>query len=101
MAASTGYSYPPTIDEAESSRLVQVIKDWTVGNGLTVRPPPSVTPADTGPQGILGTSAPVTLFPSFFPEACFSQAKLVQKTYNELYAKISQDEEFLAQIVKE
>jgi glutathione synthase len=77
------------------------VKDWTVGNGLAVRPPVSITPAETDPQGILATSAPVTLFPSPFPRICFEQAKAVQTAYNELYAKISQDEEFIDQVVQE
>src|SRR6266566_917821 len=93
--------YPPAIDGAERESLVQVVKDWTVAHGLAVRPPPAVVPAGSDPSGILSTSAPVTLFPSLFPRSCFEEAKSVQKAYNELYAKISQDEQFLSHIVAE
>lgn len=94
-------TYPPVVDDDERQRLVEVIKDWTVANGLTVRPPPTLVPAGVDPSGVLATSVPVTLFPSPFPRSCFDQAKAVQKAYNELYAKVSQDEQFLSFIVKE
>lgn len=95
-----GYPYPPEIDEAEEGHLVQVVKDWTIAHGLAIRPPPLLVDSKTDPEGILATSAPVTLFPSSFPRVCFEQAKAVQKPYNELYARISQDEQFLGEVVK-
>lgn len=101
MAALTTHSYPPPLDDLESRRLAQAAKDWTIGNGLAVRLPLSAASADADPQDTLATSVPVTLFPSPFPKVCFGQARAVQETYNELYARISQDEEFLAQIVEE
>ncbi|KAH8673853.1 hypothetical protein BX600DRAFT_218664 [Xylariales sp. PMI_506] len=94
-------SYPPKPSSHEAERLTEVVKDWAIAHGLTVRPPPAVIAAEADPSGILATAVPVTLFPSPFPKACFEQGELVQKAYNELYAAISQDEEFLAQIVKE
>ncbi len=81
--------------------MTEVIKDWALAHGLTVRPPPAVIAAEADPNGILATAVPVTLFPSPFPQVCFDQGLAVQKTYNELYAAISQDEAFLAQVVKE
>jgi glutathione synthase len=101
MSPLTERSYPPVVDNQESERLVQVVKDWTIGNGLAVRPPASVAPAEVDPRGILATSAPVTLFPSPFPQVCFEQAKAVQTAYNELYARISQDEGFISRVVQE
>lgn len=101
MSPLTEKSYPPVLEDQESERLIQVVKDWTVGNGLAVRPPVSAAPAEADPHSILATSAPVTLFPSPFPQVCFEQAKAVQTAYNELYARISQDEEFLSRVVKE
>lgn len=101
MSRVTEASYPPPLKDGESERLVEVVKDWTVGNGLAVRPPASLVAAEADPQGVLATSAPVTLFPSPFPKVCFEQAKAVQTAYNELYARISQDEEFISQVVQE
>ncbi|KAI0131611.1 glutathione synthase [Hypoxylon sp. NC0597] len=94
-------SYPSQITPAEGERLTEVIKDWALAHGLTVRPPQAVLPTEADPGGILATPVPVTLFPSPFPQVCFDQAIKVQKAYNELYASISQDEAFLTQVVKE
>ncbi|KAI4599662.1 hypothetical protein KJ359_001398 [Pestalotiopsis sp. 9143b] len=94
-------SYPPEITASEGERLTEVVKDWSIAHGLTVRPPPAVIAADADPGNILATAVPVTLFPSPFPKVCFDQGVHVQKAYNELYASISRDESFLAQIVKE
>lgn len=99
--ALTSESYPPDVDDAERARLVEVIKDWAIANGLAVRPPPSLVAAGTDPEGVLATNVPVTLFPSPFPRVCFQQAKAVQKAYNELYAGVSRDEDFLSSMVKE
>lgn len=93
--------YPPEITAGEGARLTEVTKDWALAHGLTVRPPPAVIAADADPHSILATAVPVTLFPSPFPKVCFEQGIAVQTAYNELYASISQDEEFLAQIVQE
>lgn len=100
MSSLTGGSYPPALEDGlERQRLVQTIKDWSIANGLAVRPPPAVAGNDV--EGILAMSAPVTLFPSPFPKGCFEEAKAIQTTYNELYAHISQDEEFLGRLVQE
>lgn len=98
MASSTKITFPPSLDALEQEHLVQVIKDWSIAHGLAVRPPPAVAP---NPDGILAINAPVTLFPSPFPKACFEDAKAVQKAYNELYANISRDEKFLEELVHE
>jgi len=101
MSSLTGGSYPPTLEDAgEQDRLVQTVKDWTIAHGLAVRPPPALV-ADSDPEGVLAMSAPVTLFPSPFPRSCFEDASAIQTKYNELYARISQDEEFLGALVQE
>ncbi|KAF5629155.1 glutathione synthetase [Fusarium tjaetaba] len=101
MASLTDGRYPPTLKAEEKDALIETVKDWSIGNGLAVRPPPTVIPAEADPKSIAAINVPVTLFPSPFPKQCFAQGKAVQKTYNELYASVSRDEEFLAQVVKE
>ncbi|TID01531.1 Glutathione synthetase [Colletotrichum higginsianum] len=103
MATSTltKEQYPPRLSQAEQDALVQTVKDWTIGNGLSVRPPANVVSPESDPKGILAVNVPVTLFPSPFPRSCFEQARSVQKTYNELYAAISRDEDFLSAMVNE
>ncbi|KAL2887232.1 Glutathione synthetase [Ceratocystis lukuohia] len=94
-------SYPPALTAAEEDHIVSVIKDWTIANGLCIRPPPAVFPLANDPHAILGCHVPVTLFPSRFPRECFDQAHAVQKAYGELYIKIGRDEKFLADIVRQ
>jgi len=94
-------AYPPKLTTSESEQLVSTIKDWSIANGLAVRPPLSLVKADADPHGVLATTAPVTLFPSPFPRVCFEQAKSIQRSYNKLYAAIAQDQEFLGNIVQE
>lgn len=89
------------MSKEETENLVSTIKDWSIAHGLAVRPPPSLIPAETDPHNVLATTAPVTLFPSPFPKVCFEQATAIQKSYNELYAAIAQDEDFLKDIVEE
>ncbi|KAK6585512.1 hypothetical protein PZA11_002239 [Diplocarpon coronariae] len=103
MAASRALepAYPPSLTPAESQQLVVSIKDWSIAHGLAVRPPPTVVTGEADPLGLLATTVPVTLFPSPFPQVCFEQAKSVQTWYNELYASIAQDEDFLRDIVQE
>ncbi|CZR40068.1 uncharacterized protein FPRO_04967 [Fusarium proliferatum ET1] len=101
MASLTDGRYPPNLKTEEKDALIETVKDWSIGNGLAVRPPPTVIAAEADPKGITAINVPVTLFPSPFPKQCFAQGKAVQKIYNELYASVSRDEEFLAQVVKE
>jgi hypothetical protein len=93
--------YPPNLTASESEQLLSAIKDWSIANGLAVRPPVSLVKAEADPHGVLATTAPVTLFPSPFPRVCFQQAKSIQRAYNKLYAAIAQDQEFLGKIVQE
>jgi hypothetical protein len=88
MVSLISGEYPPTLKPEEKDALIETAKDWSIGNGLAVRPPPTVIASGTDPKGIVAINVPVTLFPSPFPRQCFSQGKAVQKTYNELYASM-------------
>ena len=93
-------SIPSALSPRERDHLALVIKDWAAANGLAIRPPPTVT-SGVDPDGALTMHAPVTLFPSRFPRKCFEQATSVQRAYNELYARISRDEDFISGLVNE
>ena len=80
--------------------LLSNLKDWSILNGLAVRPSAYLFPAGTDLSGALATTAPVTLYPSLFPRACFDEARAIQKAYNELYAAIARDREWLKHIVE-
>jgi glutathione synthase len=93
--------YPPDLEVVELERLLDVVEDWTIAHGLAVRPSPAVVDTEPSVSRILATSAPVTLFPSPFPRACFEEARRVQRPYNELYARVSRDDAYLAKVVTE
>jgi glutathione synthase len=101
MAESVHVTYPPRLTPAQEQFLVSTIKDWTIQNGLTVRPPATFVSQDAVSKGVLATNAPVTLFPSPFPQSSFEEARAVQKTYNKLYADITRDEKWLGEIIQE
>lgn len=101
MAASIYPDYPPQTTPEQSDYLISNLKDWSIAHGLAVRPSPAFVAEEIDPSGVLATTAPVTLFPSPFPAACYEEAREIQKSYNELYAAIAQDEEWLRAIVEE
>lgn len=101
MAASIYPDYPPALTSEQSDYLLSNIKDWSILNGLAVRPSSSFVPEKVDPSRSLAVTAPVTLFPSLFPRACFEEARAIQTAYNELYACIANDEEWLGEVVKE
>ena len=101
MANSIYNSYPPQLTPEQEEFLVQTIKNWTVEHALTVRPSTAVVSEEANPRNVLATNAPVTLFPSPFPKACFEQARSLQQIYNELYATIASDEQWLEDILRE
>lgn len=94
-------SYPPETTADELNHLAHIIKDWSIGNGLAVRTPPTVIASEADPTGITAVPAPVTLFPSGFPRQAFLQGQKAQQAYNDLYAAVSRDEKFLADVVKQ
>ena len=101
MAASIYPEYPPVLNSAQLDYLLSSLKDWSIANGLAVRPSPAFVGQDVDPSRVLAVTAPVTLFPSLFPRSCFEEAIEIQKAYNELYVAISQDAEWLEEIMQE
>jgi len=101
MENSIWESYPPEVSDDQFEYLVQTAKDWTIFNGLAVRPNPAIVSEESNSNHVLATNAPVTLYPSPFPRKCFEQAQILQKIYNELYAAIASDEQWLGEIMKE
>lgn len=101
MANNIYSEYPPPLTLEQQDYLVQTVKNWSIEHALTVRPSTAIVPAETNPTNTLATNAPVTLFPSPFPKACFAQARNLQPVYNELYAAIASDEQWLEGIIKE
>lgn len=94
-------TYPPNLNEEQAQFLLTNLKDWSIAHGLAVRPAPAFVSASQDPSGVLAATAPVTLFPSLFPRHCFEEGFAIQKAYNELYAAIARDEDWLKSIVEE
>jgi glutathione synthase len=101
MSSQVYPDYPPDLVANQQQYLLQNLKDWSIANGLAVRPAPAYVSSEEDPEGGLATTAPVTLFPSLFPRVCFEQAKAVARAYNELYSAIASDEGWLKEIVEE
>lgn len=101
MASSIYPDYPPELSDARSQYLLTNLKDWSISNGLAVRPALSYVPQEQDPELSLATTAPVTLFPSLFPRSCFEQGIKIQPAYNKLYSAIAQDEKWLKPIIEE
>lgn len=93
--------YPPDLTAEQSEYLLSLIKDWSIAHGFAVRPPPTLISPEIDPGRNLAIPAPVTVFPSLFPRACFQEAWEIQKAYNELYAAIVRDEDWLGSIIEE
>lgn len=94
-------TYPPSLAPDQKEYLVRTVSDWCIQHGLSVRPSPTFVSEEVNPHRVLATNAPVTLFPSPFPKSCFQHAQQLQQVYNELYATIADDEEWLETILKE
>ena len=101
MAAPLYPDYPPNLTAEQSDYLLTNLKDWSILNGLAVRPSLSFVSQSIDPSRSLAVTAPVTLFPSLFPRVCFDEARAIQKAYNELYALIARDEDWLQGILEE
>lgn len=101
MTPSIYPSYPPSLTPSQASFLKSTVKEWAICHGLAVAPAPSFIAAEHDPNHALATTAPVTLFPSLVPLQCFHEALMIQTAYNEVYARIARDEEWLGEVVEE
>ena len=101
MAISIYPDFPPELNGEQTENLLSNLKDWTITNGLAVRPSPALIPRDVDPFSALAVTAPVTLFPSPFPHQCFEEAKALQPVFNLLYSSISKDESWLGEVIEE
>ena len=102
MASQTMLSdYPPELTSEQIDYLLSNLKDWSILNGLTVRPSAGYISKNMDLFGSIAIPAPVTLFPSAFPRSCFDEATDIQQAFNELYAAIASDEQWLANAIEE
>lgn len=93
-------AWPPA-ELAEGARNVSATndaRDYALSHGLVYR----ALPARPGEAPPLDTTvhAPVTLLPTPFPRTLFDQAMALQPLYNQLYAALAMDTEFIQSILE-
>jgi glutathione synthase len=86
---------PPSLSEQQFDVLIESIKDYQITHGSLLK---HVHQAQASLA--LTRAVPVSLFPTTFPKGCFDSAVRIQETYNDLYARISQDEGFLFRVLQ-
>lgn len=95
---STLPDWPPALPQSQLDHLTTLALDYALSHGLIYRPP---YPAGcSSPLSASSISAPISLFPSPFPKDLHSKALKIQEIYNELYARVTMDEEWLEEVVK-
>ena len=87
--------YPPNISNENLQKLKNLAIDWSLSHGLIIRPPTNLS------NNSFVMHAPVSLFPSPFPRKTYYEAIELQPIYNILFHKLSQDFEFITQVIKE
>ena len=70
--------------------LITEIKDWQITHGSLLK-----LVRSEGDHTILSRPIGVALYPSRFPRTCFEDATELQSIYNELYARVATDEQWL------
>ncbi|KAI0331124.1 glutathione synthase [Cubamyces sp. BRFM 1775] len=95
MASSSLPQWPPEITDEQCSALTLLATTYALSHGLVYLPPADVQP----PVPTSAIHAPLALFPSPFPRQKFELAKKLQRDYNDLYARVALDEEFLDRVM--
>lgn len=83
----------PDLDNCCQDVLAEQLNHWSLANGLVMYPPNFETYSTC--------AAPVTLYPTPFPKTSFVKALDVQDSFNELYAKVSSDVDWLSSVMDE
>jgi len=75
----------------EEREITYAAVDYALGHSLAFRPKDLATTSSV--------HGPFALYPSPFPRQCFTQAQEIQVLYNQLYASLASDEEFLELVI--
>jgi hypothetical protein len=85
--------WPPKATDQEREELLSLAVDYALSTSLVLRPqgdPPSTNEA---------IHAPFSLYPTPFPRHLFATALALQPLYNEVYARVTNDDEFLESVI--
>ncbi|TIB72047.1 glutathione synthase [Wallemia mellicola] len=91
--------FPPKIEESFEKELIENLRAFCLGNGLVLLPP--IKAGETTVSSSEGVQAPVSLFPTPFPRKLYNQALSIQPVFNELYANVARDVEFLDKVMSD
>ena len=87
--------WPPQLTDIQLENLVHHATTYALAHGLAYLPPtPSQPPS---PSSVI--HAPISLLPAPVPRALFQKAQRLQSLYNDLYARIATDDEFLDRVM--
>jgi glutathione synthase len=84
---------PTFVNERLIRPLANTIFDWQLVNGMLLK--------YRDGDSIKAKPFSVSLVPTPFPKHLFERAQSLQRAYNELYAKVSSDEEWLLNVLEE
>ncbi|KAJ5771062.1 uncharacterized protein N7511_003113 [Penicillium nucicola] len=86
--------FEPSDDQIRN--LLDQIKDWQINHGFLLK----IIESEEE-HSVLSYPVGVSVFPTTFPRTQFNQAFNLQKTYNELYCAIAEDENWLYSVTKD
>jgi glutathione synthase len=87
--------FPSPLSDEQLEVLVEDIKDWQLTHGSLLK----LVNTDED-STVLAQPVGACLFPTLFPRRLFEQALYLQKTYNKLYTRVAEDEEWLFKTLK-
>ena len=87
--------WPPQFNDIQLATLIHDATTYSLAHGLAYLPPaPSQPPS---PSSVI--HAPISLLPAPVPRSLFHKAQKLQSIYNDLYARIAVDDDFLDQVM--
>jgi hypothetical protein len=89
-------AWPPSFTPAQLASLHALATTYALAHGLAYLPP-SPPPGPGAPQAAV--YAPLSLVPAPFPRVLFERARALQGLYNQLYARVAMDVEFLDRVM--
>ncbi|TVY73606.1 Glutathione synthetase large chain [Lachnellula suecica] len=95
MTSQAWKEFPPPLSDEQLEILVANIKDWQLTHGSLLK----LVSSDED-STVLAQPVGACLFPTLFPRQLFEQALDLQKTYDKLYARVAEDEEWLYSTLK-
>ncbi|KAI6087710.1 glutathione synthase [Hypoxylon rubiginosum] len=88
----------PIIDEDHAERVLSELEDYQISHGSLLKVPRGLV--DFESPTALARPVGVSIVPTIFPQPQFEQAQYIQRLFNELYIKVSEDDAWLETITR-